>query len=104
MADTKEVIAKRRSHVRVVVTYGAAIFLFIGGALLIGYLTVTEQHADAIGLFTTILPVSAAIISFWFGGRGMSQPEKKDESNPRTNESDIPETDQKTHEQNGRPR
>ncbi len=60
----------RKSNVRVFVTYGATAFLFGGGALFILYLLVTKQVDHAVNLFQTILPVSAAIISYWFGNRG----------------------------------
>ena len=71
-AEAKEAQARRedrKSWVRVVVTYGAAAFLFIGGPIFIAFLIWTGRRDDAIALFNTILPVSAAIISFWFAGR-----------------------------------
>ena len=46
--------------------------LFAGGALLIAYLMVwggEEGDERGIDLFLTILPVAAAIVSFWFAGR-----------------------------------
>ena len=60
----------RKSLVRVLVTYAAAIFLFVGGPIFICFLIWTGQRDDAIALFNTLLPVSAAIISYWFAGRG----------------------------------
>lgn len=35
-------VEESRSHVRIKVTYGATLFLFLGGALLIGYLLLDE--------------------------------------------------------------
>jgi len=68
---TNEELDRRRSLVRVLVTYIAAAFLFGGGAILIGYFALFAKDMEkAITLFTTILPVSASIISFWFGTRG----------------------------------
>lgn len=67
-------MAERKSLVRVLVTYGAALFLFFGGGLFILFLIWTGQRADALNLFGTILPVSAAVISFWFAGRTRSAP------------------------------
>lgn len=63
----------RKSLVRVLVTYVAAGFLFGGGALFIAILLWTGKRQDAIALFNAILPVSAAIISYWFAGRGNSK-------------------------------
>ena len=75
MNNTEEKMKTRKSWVRVLVTYLAAIFLFIGGGIFITFLTWTGRREDAIALFNTILPVSAAIISYWFAGRG-SKPEQ----------------------------
>ena len=65
----------RKSKVRVRITYAAAMFLFFGGALFIVFLIWTRKLSEAMTLFQTILPVAAAIISFWFAGRGASKPE-----------------------------
>ena len=71
--SSEEIREARKSLVRVVVTYAAAGFLFIGGTIFIAFLIWTNQRDEAITLFNTILPVSAAIVSYWFAGRG-SQP------------------------------
>ena len=67
----KEVSAKelRKSRVRVMVTYGAALFLFLGGAIFIAFLVWTQRRDEAITLFNTILPVAASILAYWFAGR-----------------------------------
>lgn len=69
-------ITIRRSRVRTTVTHWAAVFLFAGGAVLIGYLVYTGNgdpsngRVDkAIDLFQTILPIAASIITFWFAAR-----------------------------------
>ena len=59
----------RRSMVRVYVTYAAAIFLFGGGAILIATLFFTGKTDEAKDLFLAIMPVSAAVISYWFATR-----------------------------------
>ena len=59
----------RKSRVRVYVTYGAAAFLFLGGTVFIIFLISKEKLDEAISLFNALLPVSAAIISYWFAGR-----------------------------------
>ena len=60
-----------KSWVRVVITYIAALFLFVGGTLFILYLLNTKQVDKALNLFNTLLPVAAAIISYWFAGRSI---------------------------------
>ncbi len=72
----EEEMENRRSRVRVWVTYWAATFLFVGGSVFIALLIWTGKLNEALTLFGTILPVSAAIIAYWFGGRGA---EKKQE-------------------------
>ena len=72
-AIDKELESKRenrKSLVRVSVTYAAAGFIFGGGAIFMAVLVWTGKRADALSLFNTILPVGAAIISYWFAGRG----------------------------------
>ncbi len=59
----------RKSWVRVVVTYAAMAFLFAGGPLLIIVFIVQDKSDIAFNVFNAILPVSAAIISYWFAGR-----------------------------------
>ncbi len=68
----EEIEAKRqlrRSHVRIVITYVAAGFLFFGGYGMVVYLLACGKIDEAKSLFLSILPVSTAVISFWFGGR-----------------------------------
>ena len=61
---------EKRSLVRRVITYAAASFLFIGGAIFIGALYLADNKNDqAKDLFLTILPVSSAVISYWFASR-----------------------------------
>lgn len=59
----------RKSRVRIIVTYLAASFLFVGGPIFIAFFVWTQDRTNALTLFNTILPVSAAIISYWFAGR-----------------------------------
>ncbi len=59
----------RKSRVRRVVTYSAAAFLFGGGAIFIAFFVWTGDRINALNIFNTILPVAAAIISYWFAGR-----------------------------------
>ena len=73
----KEERESRKSRVRVIVTYGAAGFLFLGGPLLILVLFCLEKYDLALNLFMSILPVSAAIISYWFAGRSKATPPRE---------------------------
>ena len=72
----------RRSHVRVIVTYGAAGFLFIGGAaLIIVFLmakgdTQTSGFTEAKDLFTTISPIATGIVTYWFASRSVEKNSK----------------------------
>lgn len=68
MTETEK-LEDRRSKVRIYITYWATGFLFLFGPFFIGFLYFQDKHAEAINLFQTILPVSAAIVSFWFGAR-----------------------------------
>ena len=76
-----ELIALWRSGVRIFITHAAALFLFLGGALLIAYFAIwggdsgDEQATD---LFMTILPVAASIVSFWFAGRRRGSEDQQD--------------------------
>ena len=71
--DWDKIRDNRKSWVRVIVTYIAAAFLFVGGAIFIIVLVCMGKIQDATNLFQTLLPVAAAIISFWFAGRGVKQ-------------------------------
>ena len=67
----------RRSAVRVMVTYIAAGFLFLGGGGVVGYFLGTGDTDNAKDMFLSILPIAAAVISYWFakrsdGGTGLS--------------------------------
>ena len=66
-----------RSLVRICVTYGAAFFLFGGGALFIVFLIRSDKQDEALNLFNTILPVSASILAYWFAGRGSNSRQGK---------------------------
>lgn len=66
-------LQRTRSMVRVQITILASWFLFVGGALLIGFFLYAKDYPMAKDMFVAIMPVSASIIAFWFGGRGSSQ-------------------------------
>lgn len=83
----QQIMEKRKSRVRVIVTYGAASFLFVGGTAFIIVLMSIGHKDDAIDLFNTLLPVGAAIVSFWFAGRAVSKPNRGNQDNPGDNEA-----------------
>lgn len=62
-------IKRRRSMVRMYVTYIAAAFVFGGGAALILYGILDDKHTFAQDVFNVVLPVGTAIITYWFAGR-----------------------------------
>ena len=80
-----------KSRVRVGVTYAAAFFLFIVGPIIIVILLFTEDDSDtALSVFNTLLPVAAAIISFWFAGRGKGlQKEESDTKGKEVSEKQV---------------
>ena len=69
------------------VTYGAALFLFFGGALFIGYLAwnpavkVADGEINTLAMakeiFMVLVPVAASIVTYWFAARGSGAEEKK---------------------------
>lgn len=67
-------VETRKSAVRVLVTYIAAGFLFVVGAGFVAALLALDKVEDAKNVFLAILPVSAAVITFWFAGRNSSSP------------------------------
>ena len=80
MADkVEEKILNRRSWVRVLTTYSAGFFLFVFGPVLILTLIIKGRHDDALNLFNTVLPVAAAVVSFWFAGRGGANQQRETE-------------------------
>lgn len=73
----QETIESRKSRVRVLVTYAAAGWVFLGSILLIIFMSLVTIFAnqyeqivnDAKGVFTMVLPVATGIITYWFASR-----------------------------------
>lgn len=78
-------VQQMRALVRVIVTYAAAAFVFVGGGVLIVCLSVGDKTDEALDLFHVILPVAAAIISYWFAGRNA----EKQQNNTPSNDIDL---------------
>ena len=83
-APESEKRESRRSMVRVYVTYAAAAFVFGGGAILIAVLFFMGKGDEAKDLFLAIMPVGAAVISYWFATR---RPASATESGDAKNQS-----------------
>ena len=58
-----------RSAVRMIVTYVAAGFLFVVGAAISGYFIAIGQHNEGKDIFFSILPIAAAVVTYWFATR-----------------------------------
>lgn len=71
--SSEEMIEQRRSRVRVVVTYLAALYIFIGSGALIAALWIEKLPDDKLStakdVFTMVMPVAAGIIAYWFASR-----------------------------------
>ena len=72
--ELQEQRESKRSLVRITVTYEATAFLFGIGAIMIAILLWKNKYEEAKDVFLTILPVSSAVISFWFAGRSPKAP------------------------------
>ena len=79
--ETPELLAARRearkSCVRVVVTYLAALFVFVGGPVIIlafgaGWVK-AETSGDMKEVFMTVLPIATGILTYWFADRAANK-------------------------------
>lgn len=69
----KEKLETRRSLVRIVVTYFAATFIFVGGLIVLigswaGKIAGGDLNA-AKELYLTILPIATTVVTYWFASR-----------------------------------
>ncbi|MCY3673897.1 MAG: hypothetical protein OXH65_05755 [Paracoccaceae bacterium] len=72
-------LEKRRSKVRVLVTYAAAVFIFLGGPLLLILPVIASMYnperdftaiiAACKDVFVIILPIATGIVTHWFVSR-----------------------------------
>ncbi len=69
----EETLAERRSLVRIIVTYAATGYVFIGSIALIIALWVAEDLSAAKEVFTMVLPIATGIITYWFASRKPEQ-------------------------------
>jgi hypothetical protein len=61
---------RRRSRVRVNVTYMATVSFLATAVGIIFYLISCQKMDQALGVFASLASISAAILGFWFGSRG----------------------------------
>lgn len=59
----------RKSQVRVLVTYIATGFVFLGSVLLITWCMFQGDRDTAKDLFLAVLPVATGIVTYWFADR-----------------------------------
>ena len=64
----------RRNHVRVLVTYAAAVYLFLfGPAVVICLFKAPAENggnvAAAKDMFMSLLPIASSIVAYWFAAR-----------------------------------
>ena len=71
-ADEKQEL--RRNKVRVLVTYAAAVYLFVFGPLVVVCLFNAPKEsgnvAAAKDMFMALLPIASGIVAYWFAARG----------------------------------
>ena len=69
----EQILEAKRSNVRVLVTYFAAGFIFIGGIIVLisGWFTsVSEGKLSAVkDFYQTILPIATTVVTYWFASR-----------------------------------
>jgi len=63
-------LQRRRSAVRVNVTYLVTIAFLATGMTLVVWLAIKEEFVEAVAIFSTIAAAASGIIGFWFGTRG----------------------------------
>ena len=59
-----------KSWVRITVTYMAALFVFVGGAIIVVVLCLKHRFTEAVAVFQTVVAIGASTIAYWFAGRG----------------------------------
>ena len=69
-------IEERKSRVRVWVTKAAAMWVFLGSAVLVAALWIEQLDANKLqaakDIYMTVLPVATGVITYWFASRGIS--------------------------------
>ncbi|MDE0004024.1 MAG: hypothetical protein OXQ29_15145 [Rhodospirillaceae bacterium] len=87
MADTqslKEKREERKSEVRVLLTYAAALFLFGISLMLIIWFMYIKDYDKATAAFGTVVPTTTFIIGYWFAKRSAERQEPEMPEEMRT--------------------
>lgn len=79
---------RRRSNVRIYVTYLMATLFASMATVLIVWLAWQREWSEAISIFTSVSAMAGGVIGYWFGNRGASKPF------PSTNELAPPSPEQ----------
>ena len=84
--EIKEKRENRKSLVRIVVTYAAALYVFGGSAAWIIALWIDgispDKLAAAKDIFIMVLPVATGVITYWFASRKPGESEPKEPKQP----------------------
>ena len=80
--DNEGQLDKRRSQVRILVTYAMTVLYSITALLLIWYLLDMQKIEAALAIFAGISSTTTGIIAFWFGTR---QGQKRESTNTMPN-------------------
>lgn len=77
-------IKRRRSRVRIWVTYMAAAFIFGVGSIIIGYdlFFAGGKPETAKDTFNIILPIGTAVVTYWFAGRSAEKARESTDQSP----------------------
>ena len=65
---------RRRSNVRIYVTYLMATLFASMATVLIVWLAWQQKWSEAISIFTSVSAMAGGVIGYWFGNRGASKP------------------------------
>ncbi len=65
---------RRRSNVRIYVTYLMATLFASTATVLIVWLAWQQKWSEAISIFTSVSAMAGGVIGYWFGNRGASKP------------------------------
>ena len=76
--DADKDLARRKSQVRVRVTYIAAGYVFIGAIILIIGALVCDNVTTAKDIFLSVLPIATGVITYWFADRSRGKKPNSD--------------------------
>lgn len=101
---------KRKSNVRIVTTYAAGAYIFIGSIILMLYITFCTKKnnlnnfQEVKDIFMLVLPVATGIITYWFSARSNQRngsiPNTNNKSEKRVPSHDPPTQDNNTNTNN----